>query len=108
MRWTGCCVAQPSAELQRRPPDFLTFRYGFDWQTAYRRFKSVRMNKILLIAILVVMLAVVFVLARGIGSFGKGGADGARKSNRMMWWRIGLQALAIALIFILVTLAGRG
>ena len=66
------------------------------------------MNKILLIAILVVMLAVVAVLAMGIGSFGKGGTEGARKSNRMMQWRIGLQALAVLLIFILVSLAGKG
>ena len=53
------------------------------------------------------MIGVVVVLALGIGNFGKGGAEGARKSNRMMWWRIGLQALAVALIFILVALAGR-
>jgi len=67
------------------------------------------MNKLLLLAILVVMIGVVVVLALGIGNgnFGKGGADGARKSNRMMWWRIGLQALAVGLIFILVTLVGR-
>ena len=65
------------------------------------------MNKLLLIAILVVMIGVVVVLALGIGNFGKGGAEGARKSNRMMWWRIGLQALAVALIFNLVALAGR-
>ena len=64
------------------------------------------MNKLLLIAILVVMLGVVVVLALGIGSFGKGGAEGARKSNRMMWWRIGLQAVAVALIFILVAVSG--
>ncbi len=66
------------------------------------------MNKILLIAVLAVMLGVVIVLAKGIGSFGKGGAEGARKSNRMMWWRIGLQTLAVALIFIFVTIAGKG
>ena len=66
------------------------------------------MNKLLLVAILIVMLAVVAVLAIGIGNFGKGGAEGARKSNRMMRWRIGLQALAVVLIFILVTLAGKG
>lgn len=66
------------------------------------------MNKILIVAIMVTMLAVVVVLALGIGSFGKGGAEGARKSNRIMRWRIGLQALAVALIFILVTLVGKG
>jgi hypothetical protein len=66
------------------------------------------MNKILLIAIVLVMLSVVIVLAKGIGSFGKGGTEGARKSNRMMQWRIGLQALALMLIFILVSFAGKG
>lgn len=65
------------------------------------------MDKFLLVAIVVAMLGVVVVLAIGIGNFGKGGADGARKSNRMMWWRIGLQAVAVALIFLLVTFAGR-
>lgn len=66
------------------------------------------MNKLLLIAIVLVMIGVVVVLAMGIGSFGKGGTDGARRSNRMMRWRIGLQALALVLIFIMVSLAGRG
>jgi hypothetical protein len=66
------------------------------------------MDKILLFAVAAAMLGVVVVLAIGIGNFGKGGADGARKSNRMMWWRIGLQAVAVALIFLLVTFAGKG
>lgn len=66
------------------------------------------MNKILLIAIAIAMIGVVIALARGIGSFGRGGPEAARKSNRMMWWRIGLQAVAVALIFLLVTLAGKG
>lgn len=65
------------------------------------------MDKFLLIAILVAMLGVAVVLALGIGNFGKGGADGARKSNRMMWWRIGLQAVALVLIFLFVALAGQ-
>lgn len=65
------------------------------------------MDKFLLFAVAAAMLGVVVVLAIGIGNFGKGGADGARKSNRMMWWRIGLQAVAVALIFLLVTVAGK-
>ena len=65
------------------------------------------MNKILLIAVVLAMAAVVIVLALGIGNFGKGTADSARFSNRMMRWRIGLQALAVVLIFILVTLSQR-
>lgn len=45
-----------------------------------------------------VMLAVVVVLVRGITLFGKGGVEAAKKSNRMMQWRLGLQFLAVVLI----------
>lgn len=65
------------------------------------------MRTVLLIAILVACVAVVFVLARGIGSSGSGTVEGARQSNRMMQWRIGLQALAVVLILLFVALAGK-
>lgn len=66
------------------------------------------MTKLVLIAALVLMAAVVVVLALGIGNFGKGGQEGARYSNRMMRWRIGLQFAAVLLILLFVMLAGRG
>ncbi len=50
------------------------------------------------------MLVVVVILARGIGSIGKGGITGAKKSNRLMQYRIGAQALAVVLILILIYL----
>ena len=62
----------------------------------------------LLIIIVLALLAVGFVLARGIGTFGKGGDANNRKANRLMWWRIGLQALAVALILGYLALRGIG
>ena len=49
-------------------------------------------------------LAVVAVLAIGIGSFAKGGEFNRRNGNRMMRWRLGLQAVAVVLIVAFVYL----
>jgi len=57
---------------------------------------------------LAVMAAVVVVLALGLGSFGRGGADGAKRSNRMMKWRLALQFVAIVLIVILIWIRTQG
>ena len=59
----------------------------------------------ILILALFVMIAVVIVLGIGIGNFGKGGRQGARFSNRMMRWRVGLQFLAVLLILLFVVLS---
>jgi hypothetical protein len=55
---------------------------------------------------LIVLLcsAVVGVLALGIGGFAKGGEGRAKKSNKLMQWRIGLQFAAVLLIVIFVFL----
>lgn len=53
------------------------------------------------------MLAVVAVLATGIGGFAKGGEWNRRNGNRMMRWRIIAQAVAVALIMLFVWLGGR-
>lgn len=45
-----------------------------------------------------VCIAVVAVLFLGIGSFARGGEFNARNSNLFMRWRVGLQAVAIALL----------
>lgn len=58
--------------------------------------------------ILLVMLSVVVVLAIGIGRFGQGGIDGARRSNKMMQLRIALQAVAVVLIVLYVWLRSGG
>lgn len=48
--------------------------------------------------VLIACLAVVAILMLGIGSFGKGGEFNRRNANKIMRWRIGAQAIAVALI----------
>ena len=60
------------------------------------------MDKAILIILLLVMAAVVIVLVRGISTIGASGPENARKANRLMRWRVGLQFLAVILIGILV------
>lgn len=54
--------------------------------------------------IAIACLAVVTVLAFGIGNFAKGGKDGGKRSNRLMQWRLGLQFAAILLIALFIYL----
>ena len=49
-------------------------------------------------------VAVLGVLAFGIGGFGRGGEARAKQSNKLMQWRIGLQFLAVLLILAFVWL----
>lgn len=58
--------------------------------------------------ILILMAAVVVVLAFGIGSFGKGGTAGAKRSNKMMQLRLLLQFAAVLLILLFIYLGGKG
>jgi len=44
----------------------------------------------------------------GIGTFGKGGDFNKKYANKIMRWRIGAQAVAVALILLFVYLRGRG
>ena len=56
---------------------------------------------------LLVVLAVFIVLGTlvfGIGTFGKGGEFNKKHGNRIMRWRIGAQAVAIALIMLFIYL----
>ena len=50
--------------------------------------------------ILFVLAAVVAVLALGIGNFGKGGINSAKRSNKLMQYRILFQAIAVILILL--------
>ena len=54
------------------------------------------------------MLAVVVILAIGISYFGKGDVESAKKSNKMMQWRIGAQALAVVLILLFLWIRSGG
>jgi hypothetical protein len=53
------------------------------------------------------MLAVLAILATGIGGFAKGGEFNRKNGNRMMRWRLIAQAVAVALIMLFVWLGGR-
>ena len=58
--------------------------------------------------ILFVLAAVVAVLALGIGNFGKGGINSAKRSNKLMQYRILFQAIAVILLFIFLRANGGG
>ncbi|QRZ13313.1 twin transmembrane helix small protein [Paracoccus methylovorus] len=57
-------------------------------------------DKPLFILLAICCLAVVVILATGIGGFAKGGEFNRKHGNRMMRWRIIAQAIAIA-VFLL-------
>ena len=54
------------------------------------------------------MLAVVVILARGISFFGKGDLESAKKSNKMMQWRLAAQFLAVVLILFFLWMRSGG
>ena len=54
------------------------------------------------------VFAVLGVLAVGIGGFAKGGEFNRRNGNRMMRWRLGLQAVAVVLIVLFVVVRAQG
>jgi len=49
-------------------------------------------------------LAVAAILAMGISTFGKEGADNGKRANKFMRWRIIAQFLAVAVILAFVTI----
>jgi len=63
-------------------------------------------NDPLFIIVLIAMLAVVIILARGLSFFGRGGVEAAKQSNKMMRWRIYAQFVAVALVVLFVWLRG--
>lgn len=56
--------------------------------------------------IAIAMLAVLVILATGIGGFAKGGEFNRKHGNRIMRWRLVAQAVAVALIMLFVWLGG--
>lgn len=58
----------------------------------------------LFILVVIAVLIVLGILLLGIGTFGKGGDFNRKHANRIMRYRIGAQALAVALILLYVYL----
>ena len=56
----------------------------------------------------VACLIVLAILMVGIGTFGKGGEGSAKRSNKLMRYRIYAQAVAVALIVLFVWLRKNG
>jgi hypothetical protein len=63
-------------------------------------------NQSLFILAAIACLVVLVILAMGISNFGKGGSPST--SNKLMRWRIGAQAIAVALIAGFAYLRSRG
>ncbi|GAA3861037.1 twin transmembrane helix small protein [Celeribacter arenosi] len=53
-------------------------------------------------------IVVLLILAMGIGQMGRGGIEGAKRSNRLMKWRIIAQFGVVMLVVLLVALRGTG
>ncbi len=62
----------------------------------------------LFVIVVLAILAVVGVLALGIGGFAKGGAFNAKYANKLMRLRILLQAIAVILILLYIYLKRQG
>ncbi len=62
----------------------------------------------LFILVAVACLIVLGILMFGVGTFGKGGEFNRKHANRIMRWRIGAQAVAVALILLYVYLRKGG
>ena len=54
------------------------------------------------------VLAVAVILLIGIGGFARGGEFNRKNANKVMRWRIGMQAVAVALILLLIYLRKDG
>lgn len=64
------------------------------------------MREIAYIILPLALLAVAFVLGRGLISFTRDGEEHRRRSNRLMQWRVALQFLAVILLLLFLVLAG--
>lgn len=62
----------------------------------------------LFILVAIACLAVLTILAMGIGTSARGGEAAGKKANKFMRWRIYAQAVAVALILLFVLLRRSG
>jgi len=64
------------------------------------------LNDPLFILVAIAFIAVVLILTRGLTSFAKGGPEAAKKSNKMMQYRIAAQFVAVLLVILFVWMRG--
>lgn len=65
-------------------------------------------NDPLLVIVAIAIAIVAIILLTGIGGFAKGGDFNKKHANRIMRWRIYAQAVAIAVILLVVWLRSKG
>lgn len=65
-------------------------------------------TQLVIIAMVLAMLAVLAVLGTGLITMVRGKDITGEKSNRLMWWRVYLQALAIGLFALVLVMAKNG
>ncbi|MDB5477619.1 MAG: Hypoxia induced protein conserved region [Alphaproteobacteria bacterium] len=63
------------------------------------------MNQIALIGMIVAMIGVVAVLGTGLVTMARGKDMTGEKTNKLMWWRVYLQAIALAFFALVMFLA---
>jgi len=66
------------------------------------------LNDPLFIIVALACGAVAIILAFGISTFGKGGADSGKRANKFMRWRIIAQFIAVVLILLFVWFRQQG
>jgi hypothetical protein len=66
------------------------------------------LNDPLFVVVIVGCIIVALILARGISLMGRGGIDGAKKSNKMMQYRIIAQIIVVGFVVLFVTLRNSG
>ena len=62
-----------------------------------------RMHTVLFYLLLVSLFATLMVLGIGLASLGRGGAFSKKHGNRLMQWRVGMQALTILLLILYIS-----
>lgn len=65
-------------------------------------------SQIAIIGMVVAMIAVLSVLGTGLITMVRGNDVSGEKSNKLMWWRVYLQAAALALFALVLVLAKNG
>ena len=66
------------------------------------------LSDLLFIIVALACLGVALILILGISTFGKEGRDNAKRSNKLMRWRIIAQFVAVLLILLFVYIRGQG
>lgn len=65
-------------------------------------------SQLVVIGMVIAMLAVLGVLGTGLITMVRGKDVGGTKTNKLMWWRVYLQALALGLFALVLILAKNG